>query len=98
MKLRVSARAQARIRTIDEWWRKHRDAKELFKHELADAFDRIGRAPKLRPPYSEIEGQQVWRILMPKTEQHVYYTVDEELDEIVVETVWGARRGRGPRL
>jgi hypothetical protein len=35
---------------------------------------------------------------MPKTEQHVYYTVDDAADEIVIETVWGARRGRGPKL
>jgi hypothetical protein len=35
---------------------------------------------------------------MPRTEQHIYYTVDEASDVIVIETVWGARRGRGPKL
>jgi hypothetical protein len=35
---------------------------------------------------------------MPTTEQHVYYTVDEAAGEIVIETVWGAPRGRGPKL
>lgn len=35
---------------------------------------------------------------MPKTEQHVYYTVDDAAAEVIIETVWGARRGRGPTL
>ena len=52
----------------------------------------------MRQQYGQIEGESVRRILMPKTEQHVYYTVDDAADEVVIETVWGARRGRGPRL
>jgi hypothetical protein len=35
---------------------------------------------------------------MPRTEQHVYYTVNDAADEIVNETVWDARRKRGPKL
>jgi hypothetical protein len=35
-------------------------------------------------------------MLMPKTEQYVYYVV--ALDAVVIHTVWGARRGRGPKL
>lgn len=99
MKVRISARARARIRKLDEWWRANRlDAPDLFKDELAAAFWRILRAPKVRQQYGLIEGQPVWRVLMPVTEQHVYYTVDDAADEIVIETVWGARRGRGPKL
>jgi plasmid stabilization system protein ParE len=99
VKLRIPGRARARIREQDAWWREHRsDASELFKQELATAFARILRAPKVRKQYGQIEGEPVWRILMPKTEQHVYYTVDDAADEVVIETVWSARRGRGPRL
>jgi hypothetical protein len=35
---------------------------------------------------------------MPVTEQHVYFSIDEKADEVVIETVWGARRKRGPKL
>jgi len=35
---------------------------------------------------------------MPTTEQHVYYTIDDATGEITIETVWGARRKRGPKL
>lgn len=61
-------------------------------------FARILRAPALRAPYSEIEGEPVRRILMPRTEQHVYYSIDDAADELVIETVWGARRRRAQKL
>ena len=99
MKIRVSGRARVRICRLDEWWRSHRlDAPELFKQELASAFERILRAPKARRPHAQIENKPVWRVLLPKTEQHVYYTVDDAAAEVVIEPVGGARRGRGPTL
>jgi len=99
VRIRVSARAKSKIRSEDEWWRaERRDAPELFKEELAAAFGRILIAPKSRKPYAQVAGQTVWRTLMTRTEQHVYYTVDDAADEIIVETVWGARRKRGPKL
>jgi hypothetical protein len=39
---------------------------------------------------------EVRRLLMPKTHNHVYYAVTAT--EIVVLTVWGAPKGRGPKL
>lgn len=99
MNIRISERARRRIRAEDEWWRLNRsDAPDLFKQELADAFDRILRAPRVRRVYATIEGAPIWRVLMPVTEQHVYFSIDEKADEVVIETVWGARRKRGPRL
>jgi hypothetical protein len=62
------------------------------------AFDRILKAPKARKPYATIEDEPVWRLLMPRTEHHIYYRVDEIAAEVIVEAVWGARKGRGPRL
>jgi len=38
----------------------------------------------------------VRRILMPKTERHVYHA--RLGDEVVILAVWGARRRRGPKL
>jgi len=46
----------------------------------------------------EHEGRDVAvrRVLMKKTGHHVYYAV--EAHEIVVITVWGARKERAPKL
>jgi plasmid stabilization system protein ParE len=99
VKIRISGRARARIRKQDEWWRQNRsEAPDLFKQELRVAFERILRAPKVRTVYATIECAPVWRVLMPVTGQHVYFTVDDAADEVVIETVWGARRKRGPKL
>jgi hypothetical protein len=38
----------------------------------------------------------VRRVLMKKTERHVYY--GRLGDEMTILAVWGARRGRGPKL
>lgn len=35
---------------------------------------------------------------MPRTENHVYFQVDEATRTVHVLAVWGAPRGRGPRL
>jgi hypothetical protein len=35
---------------------------------------------------------------MPKTQYPVYYRFDREQDLLIVYPVWGARRGRGPKL
>ncbi len=43
-------------------------------------------------------GETVRRTLLKKSVQHVYYSVDEANGVIVIYSVWGARRGRGPEL
>jgi plasmid stabilization system protein ParE len=99
VKIRVSSRARTQIRAEDRWWRANRsDAPDLFKQELAGAFLRILQSPKIRRPHGQIADEPVWRILMPRAEQHVYYTVDEAAGEVVIELIWGARRGHEPRL
>ncbi len=41
--------------------------------------------------------RQVWRCLMPKTKKHVYYRLDGD-DVVRIMAVWGAIRGRDPKL
>jgi len=49
-------------------------------------------------PYGERSGMVIRRWHLERTEQHVYYVADDNNDLITVLRVWGARRGRGPRL
>jgi hypothetical protein len=30
---------------------------------------------------------------LPKTEQHIYYSIDDDNETVAIRTVWGARRG-----
>jgi hypothetical protein len=45
-----------------------------------------------------IGGKQVRRLLLLRTQQWVYYVVRTEQQLVVVQTVWGARRGQYPKI
>jgi hypothetical protein len=48
--------------------------------------------------YETVRGKTIRRLLLPKTEQHVYFSIDVDARIVVIHTVWGARRGRVPKL
>lgn len=97
-RLEVAERAQNDVEHLGTWWRENRDkAPELFDQELAIAYAAIREHPEYGQRYTVVRGQQVWRYLMPKTKKHVYYRLDGD-DVVRVMAVWGAVRGRGPKL
>jgi len=81
---------------VETWWRRHRDARELFADELLEALVRIRQDPTLGRSYRTADGREQRRLLMPKTGHHVYFRMDGEA--VLVLTVWGARRGRPPAI
>jgi plasmid stabilization system protein ParE len=97
VKVRVSARARREFDRADAWWRANRDATELLTLELLEALDRLRDNPNLGTLYDGARAATpVRRILLPKTDHHVYHSrVD---DEVVILAVWGTRQRRGPRL
>jgi len=53
--------------------------------------------PKLGLVYETIRGKVIYRMLLGKRAQHIYYSVDAKAGIVIVHTIWGARRGRGPK-
>ena len=99
MKIFFTPRARRRVAQVDQWWRENRPGLPvLFEHELETATKRILDQPELGQLYDKIGDRVVRRLLLVKTEQHVYYFVDHATDKRIVITIWGARRGRGPKL
>ncbi len=99
MNVRFTPRALRRARIVTSWWRTHRTkAPDLFERELALAIQRLAADQNVGLVYSTTEGRVVRRLLLSKSEQHVYYAVDEDTQTVIVLNVWGARRGRAPRL
>ena len=91
--------ARRRIRVVDAWWRKNRaDAAALFNEELADLIERLPVHPLLGSVYEIVDGATIRKTRLRRTEQNVYYSVDEAKGVISIHNVWGARRGRKPTL
>jgi plasmid stabilization system protein ParE len=97
MRVRFTPDAAAQAGQIDAWWREHRTAaRDLFARELAEARILISTSPKIGSVYEVVDEEFVRKIFLPRTRHHLYYKHDAE--EIVVLAVWGAPRGRGPKL
>jgi plasmid stabilization system protein ParE len=97
MKFRLTPRALSEAERLQTWWRENRpDSPALFDDEMADAIDRICKKPGIGSVYPAKSGPTVRRVLMKTTRNHVYYAVRD--NEVVVLSVWGAPKERGPKL
>lgn len=97
MKLRLAPRALAEAKRKKTWWLKNRPAAaDLFEREFNDTLDLIRTTPGIGTVYASRFEIVVRKVLMPRTQNHVYFTVRN--DETVILSVWGAARERGPNL
>ena len=89
--------ADAQIRAIDDWWRENRRASpNLFRDELADAFEIIARAPNMGRLYRRSPVSGTRRVLLRGTRYHVNYVPGDE--QVRVIAIWHGQRGVGPPL
>jgi hypothetical protein len=98
VKIVLLAEAQRRFEAEDEWWREHRDAKDLFLDEFEQTLGVLRSTPEVGQIYRRARGKLIQRVLMKKTRCHVYYFHDREHDLVEIHSVWGAVRERGPTL
>ena len=97
MIVRATARAIRDIESTAAWWREHRDVgDQVFLVELEEFGRRVVASPDLGQRYGYRRDRLIRRWLLERTGVHAYYTVDVEA--VTIHAVWGARRGRGPRL
>ncbi len=98
MKLKLVEEAREQYRAENAWWREHRDAKELFAREFLAAIRHLRTSPETGTLYTVRRGRTIRRWLMPKTACHLYYRFDREQDMLVIYSVWGGHKQRGPKL
>jgi plasmid stabilization system protein ParE len=97
VKVRFAPRALAEAKRRKTWWFKNRPAApELFELELGAMLAVLPTTPIMGTTYEADVGFPVRRVLLKKTATHVYFGLNG--DEIVVLSVWGARRKRAPKL
>jgi plasmid stabilization system protein ParE len=99
VKIRLTGPARQQADRIDRWWRENRmAARDLFARELSEARALLAEAPDVGSPFAERQGVRVRRLLLPRTHHHIYYEVNRKDDEVTILAVWGAPKGRGPKL
>ena len=70
----------------------------LFIEELAAAEQHLASAPGTGQRYGERRERLIYRWLLQRCDIHIYFTIDEAAQIVTIHSVWGARRGRGPKL
>ncbi len=99
MKVRATGRATREIARAALWWSKNRLAAPLLFLDELEALERhLRTAPISGQVYGYRKNRIIRRWLLEKTEYHVYFSVNQEAQVVMLHSVWGARRGRGPKL
>jgi hypothetical protein len=70
----------------------------LFEHEFEWALRYLISMPTAGLPYPTPRRSAMKRLLLPRTAYHVYFALERDEAVVVIHSVWGARRGRGPKL
>ena len=99
MRFVISPRARQQVERAQRWWEANREkAPGLFLQELASAERQLMTLPESGEAWRIRGNKTIRRCLLEKTEQHLYYFYSPQREEVLVLALWGARRGRGPRL
>jgi hypothetical protein len=99
VKVRATGRAKREIARAAVWWSSNRpEAPLMFLDELAAAELHLCTAPFSGQIYGYRRNRLIRRWLLEKTEYHVYFSVNRKAQFVMLHSVWGARRGRGPKL
>ncbi len=92
MKVYFTPDAKQAIREKRAWWQANRDkAPTLFLDELRAVLKKLRTGTDdERQRYRVSGGRLVWRTLMPKTKNHIYYQVDMAAQRVDLLLVWNA--------
>lgn len=97
MKVRYTQAATAEVRRLRNWWKKNRPAAPMMlSNELREARKDLARNPRIGTMWKERDGKRVYRLLLERTKNWVYYEVDDASKTVLIVAVWGAPRGRQP--
>jgi plasmid stabilization system protein ParE len=89
--------ARAQLAAIKMWWQANRHgAPDLFADELEHALAELSELPHMGAASADARLPGVRRLLLSRTQYHVYYRVAD--DSLTVLAVWHTKRGRPPRL
>ena len=99
MKIEIGKRASRQADRANNWWQDNRpSASLLFEQELEAALRVLLVMPNAGVAYPTTKRPNLRRLLLPRTEYHLYFALERNETVLVIHSVWGARRGWGPKL
>ena len=98
MKIEIGARPRVQVERERNWWRANRDHPDLFDQEYEAVLRWLLLMPHKGSPWPTSRRPHLLRVLLPKTGNHIYYTIERNQTVVAIHPLWGARRRRPPRL
>lgn len=98
MKAYLSKRAARAVERIDARWRKHADDPGVFTREFLDSVELLETSNVPAAPYPTAKRPALRRLLLRKSQCHLYFEIDQASQTIQILHVWDGRRERGPKL
>lgn len=95
-RIRFTATAQQNVNREKAWWIQNRDSKHVFAEEVEHALGILEILPASGSRYALSRTPGLYRLYLEKIGCHVYYTFDG--DEVLIRSLWGARRRSGPQI
>lgn len=69
----------------------------MFVEELAAAVTKLrSNSDQERQQYAARGGRIIWRLLMPKTRNHLYYRLDDATNTVELLLLWNATAAEAP--
>lgn len=94
----MTKRAERSLERIMRRWHEGADHPGVFTRELLDAIKMLETTRSPGTPHRVKGHPNVKRILLRKSNCHVYFEVDEARQVIEIMELWGAQRRRPPKL
>jgi len=88
--------ARSHLREAAQWWRENRVSPELLERDLDAALGLLAQLPDIGAPVLQRPG--VRRLLLRKTQYHLYYRVDRAAGVVRIVAFWHTARGSEPEL
>ena len=86
MKIQIGKRAGRQAEQASSWWEQNRPAAPaLFEQELEEALQLLLISPRAGVPYPTEKRPGLRRLLLPKTEYHVYFAIERNETVIAIQ-------------
>lgn len=98
MKAYLSKRAGRAAERIDARWRERADDPGVFARELLASVELLESSKVPGTAYPTAKRPALRRLLLRKSQCHLYFEIDEASQTIQILHIWDGRRERGPEL